>query len=307
MRLSYGSARYLNLVKSGPKIEMKTLYFMFGERCRFNCAYCAQAKGSISSTNRLSRVIWPKFSSGEIVKAVEKYHEKIKRICFQVVSSEEGENEAFDVIRELRVLSIPVSVSIRIFSVKSAEKWFGQGIERLSVATDAVTRSSYELYRGGKLETHLNLLRELSKRFSGRITTHAIVGLGESEREMVEFLQKMHDWKITVGLFAFTPLRGTKLENLERPSMEKYRRIQVAHYLLRNNLSRVESFSFSEKGEIVDYGIKIDEVSPEAFITSGCPDCTRPFYNEEPGKEPYNFYNVKRVERAAFKVGRREI
>ena len=86
MRISYGSARFLELVKSGPKLGMQTIYTMFGERCRFDCAYCAQARTSFTPEKMLSRVVWPKFDMGDIVEAIEKYNEKIKRICLQVVS-----------------------------------------------------------------------------------------------------------------------------------------------------------------------------------------------------------------------------
>ncbi len=302
MRLSYGSARFLELIKNGPKLEMKTLYFMMGEECHFNCAYCAQAKGSTSSRDKLSRVIWPEFSLGEISKAIEKYHEGIKRFCFQVVSSDKAEEEARVAFEILKKFSIPISVSVRIFSVREAEKWFDLGADRLGIATDVVSKEFYSMYRGGSFEVQMNLLFELSKRFPSRITTHAIVGLGESEREMVEFLGNMYSWGVTVGLFAFTPLKGTRLERAERPAMEKYRRIQIARYLLERKLTTFKNFSFSENGEITDYGVKIDGIPSEAFVTSGCPDCTRPYYNEKPGKESYNFFDASLVKRINFNV-----
>ena len=305
MRLSYGSARFLELVKSGPKLEMKTVYTMFGERCKFDCAYCAQAKTSFTPEKMLSRVVWPKFVMGDIVEAIEKYHEKIKRICLQVVSSDSAQTEAFEFLKKIKNLKIPTSASVRVFSVEEAKTWFDNGVERLGVATDVVSEEFYTEYRGGNLKAQLQLLEKLSRAFPHHITTHAIAGLGETEKEMVEFIQKMHDWHITVGLFAFTPLKGTKLENHPKPTMESYRRIQVARYVIENDLSSVKDFSFTQEGEIVDYGIDVENIPEKAFLTSGCPNCTRPYYNEDPREELYNFFDE--VKRKPFRIGDRKV
>ncbi len=304
MRLSYGSARFLGLIKSGPKLKMKTIYAMFGEKCHFDCAYCAQAKSSFAPESMLSRVIWPEFEMGEIVDGVERSHE-VKRICLQVVSSNFAKQEAFEFLSRVRNFNIPISVSVRVFSLKEASEWFKQGIERLGIATDVVSEKTYSEYRGGNFQKHVSLLRSLAKRFPHRITTHAIVGLDESEKETVEFIDKMHKLGISLGLFAFTPIKGTKLEKHPKPNMDSYRRIQVARYVLENNLVNLEEFEFSEKEEVISYGIDVKKISESAFLTSGCPNCTRPYYNEDPNKESYNFFDG--VKRTTFRVGNREV
>ena len=304
MRLSYGSARFLGLIKSGPKLKMKTLYTMFGERCNFDCAYCAQAKTSFAPESMLSRVIWPKFGMGEIVNSVERSHE-VKRICLQVVSSSSAKQEAFEFLSRVRNFGIPISASVRIFSLKEANEWFERGVERLGVATDVVSEKKYSQYRGGDFQKHMSLLGVLATEFPHKITTHAIVGLDESEKEMVEFIDRMHKLGISVGLFAFTPIKGTKLEKHSRPDLDSYRRIQVARYVLENGLTNLEDFSFSERGEITSYGIDVKRIPASAFLTSGCPNCTRPYYNEDPNRESYNFFDE--VKRTSFRVGNREV
>lgn len=292
MRLSYGSARLLNLISSGPLLKMQTIYTMFGERCAFDCAYCTQAKTSRSPEEMLSRITWPEFEMGKVINAIERSN-GVRRICLQVVSSPSAEEEAFNFVEKIHELGIPISASVRISAFKEAQNWFDHGIERLGMATDAVDEKIYENYRGGKLQKHIELIQRISEAFPARITTHAIVGLGESERQMVEFIQKMCDSKISVGLFAFTPVKGTKLENKPKPSFDSYRRIQMAHYLLKNGLSMVKNFEFSKEGKIISYGFDPTSIPTSAFETSGCPNCTRPYYNESPGKEPYNFFEVK--------------
>ena len=51
---------------------------------------------------------------------------------------------------------------------------------------------------------------------------------------------------------------------------------------------------FDETGKTVRFGVKAAELikiisSGKPFLTSGCPDCNRPFYNEKPSGPLYNY------------------
>jgi biotin synthase-related radical SAM superfamily protein len=116
--------------------------------------------------------------------------------------------------------------------------------------------------------------------------------LGESEQEMAEVIQRMHDLGLIVGLFAFTPVRGTRMEDVSPPPISTYRRMQVAQYLITNNLTCVRDFTFSPAGQLFSFNLpRLSEILADgiAFQTSGCPDCNRPFYNERPGGPMYNY------------------
>jgi biotin synthase len=128
----------------------------------------------------------------------------------------------------------------------------------------------------------------------GNVSTHLIVGLGETEREAAEAVQKCVDLGVLPALFAFTPVRGTALENSLPPPIEAYRRIQLARYLIVNGLARVKGMCFDAGGKIASFGLPkqvLEEVvdSGEPFRTSGCPGCNRPFYNEKPSGPIYNY------------------
>lgn len=110
---------------------------------------------------------------------------------------------------------------------------------------------------------------------------------------MANRIQFLHDKNIRIGLFAFTPIEGSYLSDRDQPDIEVYRRIQIARYLIENDLSEVEKMSF-EKGELTGFGLPDDELakvvrSGEPFLTSGCPGCNRPFYNESPSGPIYNY------------------
>jgi biotin synthase len=125
----------------------------------------------------------------------------------------------------------------------------------------------------------------------GNVGSNLIVGLGETEREAAELIQRLHDMKVKTVLFAFTPLAGTRLEGLPPPQMEKYRRLQAARHLIVNGHATMEDLSF-EGGRITGYGgLALESVLGDgvAFMTTGCPSCNRPFYNERPSGPFYNY------------------
>ena len=99
---------------------------------------------------------------------------------------------------------------------------------------------------------------------------------------------------ILPALFAFTPIPGTALGNQAQPPIAKYRRIQIARHLILHRIARCEDMGFDEKGILTDFGISKERLSQiirtgEPFVTSGCPGCNRPFYNEKPSGPIYNF------------------
>lgn len=143
-------------------------------------------------------------------------------------------------------------------------------------------------------ENHITSLRDAVKVFSRwSVGTNLIVGLGETEEEAVRLMQKMRDIGVEVVLFAFTPVRETRLSEREQPKLEAYRRIQIARYLLYEEGIGVEDVIFDEGGAISgfkDQELMFNELRDgAAFQTNGCPGCNRPFYNERPSGPFYNY------------------
>ena len=103
------------------------------------------------------------------------------------------------------------------------------------------------------------------------------------------------------ALFAFTPIRGTALEKKAPPTIESYRRIQLARYLIVKGLARADDMCFNGEGKIEGFGVPKETLeeavnSGDPFLTSGCRDCNRPFYNEKPSGPIYNYPRKTRRE-----------
>ncbi|MHB1652151.1 MAG: radical SAM protein [Desulfitobacteriaceae bacterium] len=297
MRCSLGTAKVLGLKRVKVDALPTTAYLMVGERCRFDCAFCAQARESTARADLLSRVSWPAYSPKEIIGGLSKgdTREILQRICFQVVQDNATLLETKELVQEIRRNSdLPVCVSAGPKSLEEVGELLELGVEHVSIALDAATPEVYDEVKDGSWQQRYALLAMAAMKYPGHMATHLIVGLGESERDMVLCIQDLYDKGVTVALFAFTPIRGTRLELSKPPEMSHYRRVQAAHYLIRRNLARADQFVF-HSGKLLDFGILRSELKAyladgEAFRTSGCDGCNRPYYNEVPGhKELYNY------------------
>lgn len=292
-KLSTGTAALLAGKKLKGNAPPTTAYIMVGEKCRNNCRFCAQARESGAAANMLSRVTWPTAAADEAAHGIAAAHAdgSLKRACLQVVGSADGPVAAAGAIKAIRQAgAVPVCVSSHIERVEEAAALVAAGAQRVCLALDAATPAVYTAVKEGDWWERWRLLTACAAALPGRITTHLIVGLGESEEEMVDTIAACLSRGITVGLFAFTPVRGTAFADRPPPPLAAYRRLQAAHHLLRLGYDR--AVIRCRDGRIIAFdlpdaaGLLADG---QAFRTSGCPDCNRPYYNERPGGVMYNY------------------
>lgn len=296
IRVSAGTAAILGLTRASPGEAPTTAYLMAGEGCRFRCAFCPQAGPGKARLDMLSRVTWPRFPLEEVAVRLARAHSEgiIRRACVQVVHGNGAWQQAKAAVELVRrYSSLPVCLSGFIAGSRQLEEVLGWGVDRVGLALDAASEEVYRRVKGGSLEHRLRRVEEAAAMAPGRVTTHLVVGLGETEEEVVRLAGRLNTAGVTVALFAFTPVKGTALEGHPPPALGSYRRVQVACYLVQRGLAPLEGFSFAN-GRITGYGLEGKEMERllkdgEAFRTSGCPACNRPYYNERPGKEPYNY------------------
>ena len=130
---------------------------------------------------------------------------------------------------------------------------------------------------------------------------HIIAGLGEKPRDIVKTMKHIYSMGARVALFRYTPLPGT----LEYPGIDlyTYRALQIARFLLEYRYDPFAYIDFDKNPPRAKKRIplSIDELV-QALITSGCPDCNRPFYNESPRGPLYNYPNKDVLEKHKEKV-----
>ncbi len=299
IKASLGTAQALGLTDARVDAAATAAHFMVGEECGYSCAFCAQGRDSSSSRRYLSRVSWPSYPIERAVEELVRAHRRgdILRACLQVVH---GGNYRVVLERFFHLLHqhsqpVPVSVNGVVDTLSDAGRLFALGAERIGLALDAATPELFGRYKRrspadwvGRVE----LLQELAAGHPGRISTHLIIGLGETERDALELVQLMTDAGVSVALFAFTPVRGTPLEDHPQPPMDQYRRIQLASHLISRGRLQVHDIVFGEWEHVLSIpGAALDQeaLQGEPFRTTGCWGCNRPYYNERPGQEPYNY------------------
>ncbi len=295
VNVSIGTAAVLGLADVIMDAAPTTAYLMLGGRCVMDCGFCAQARSSRASALKLSRITWPEFDQPQTLALLAKAVERgdIRRCCLQVTVAEGTFQRTLEVIRAVRrTCDVPVDAAILPKGVAQVEELLAAGVDHVGFGLDAACGRVSQRVKGGSWTRSLSLIEETARRFPGHGAVHLIVGLGESEQEMAEMIQRMHDLGLVVGLFAFTPVRGTRMQGAPPPPLPIYRRMQVVRHLISNNLARIGDFTFSATGQLLSFNLpRLPEILADgaAFRTSGCPDCNRPFYNERPGGTMYNY------------------
>jgi biotin synthase-related radical SAM superfamily protein len=306
IRVSVGSAIVLGLLEGKLDVAPTTAYLMTYKmgKCTANCLFCPQARNSRSKADLLSRVSWPVFDTERVLKKIRGVSEtqQVKRVCVQALNYPEVFVHLVALVTELKRRStVPVSVSCQPQNSGDTRCLREAGADRIGIALDAATERLFNQVKGADAngpyvwDKRFRQLSEAVEIFGKRnVSTHLIIGLGETENDAASLIQRCVDMDVSPALFAFTPIRGTPLETKPQPKIETYRRIQLARYLIVNGHARSEDMHFDSAGCLTEFGVEKETLTwivetGTPFLTSGCPHCNRPFYNEKPSGPIYNY------------------
>lgn len=261
IRTSIATASLLKLKKCKINVEPSTIYFLMDGKCNANCIYCEQKKGY------LARVKWIPFNLEEIVKNIEKA--PAKRICIQSIYGNEYFKDLLEILEVLRKFDKPISISINAIEEEKMKILKEKGVDRIGIGIDCFTKEIFYKWKKKvpSWEEYIKALKN-AKRIFGKVTCHLIVGLGESDKEAIKFMKKLSKEMVTIALFAYTKNKKPVVE------LPRYRCMQIARYFLERNKGKF----YFEDSKLIE--MELPYLKKDAFLTSGCPDCNRPFYNE---------------------------
>lgn len=316
VRASLGTLGVLGLELIMMDVPPTTAYLQVytEERCRGNCLFCAQAAGAKADLKHIARGLYVPADLEEVIGRIKTAYERgyLKRACIQTSLYKDIWEDTTYLLRKIReVSSIPISLSVFPLSNEKYQELKSLGVDHLVIPLDACTEELFEAIKGRgaggtfRWKSHIDGLKRGARILGGgRVGTHLIIGMGEKDEEAIRLIDKLHDSGIYTALFAYTYIEGTQMipkeaglkhaagKTLFHMSKQHYRTVQLAHYLIANNLARHKEMTF-HLGSLVDYGMErkalFKEISRgEAFQTTGCPNCNRPYATETP-YEKYNF------------------
>jgi len=286
-----------------------TLYLMqyLPGGCQANCAFCVQGtsstrekKSSYLVANQLIR-----YPLQTIIRFLQNKDLPFKRICIQTVLHYEAMDDLLNLVIELKKnTDIPITADCTPITKDEIIKLHDAGLDRITINYELSTPTLFNKIRGEgrnspyRWELTTRSLDDALQIFgSSRVLSHLIVGIGETDREALCHIDYLLKKKIVPSLLAFRPLEGTDLAELRRITHARFHSLQIAAFLIRNNLDDLESMKFDEDGSLRSPSITKEQLidiiySGRCFTTSGCPSCNRPNYTVDPGERHYTYPKI---------------
>ena len=290
------------------------LLLTYPEGCRANCAYCGLARHREAERDyadrNFIRVDWPAVPVADIVDIVASDIDNtpFHRMCISMITHPKSDNDTVAVLKQwtdkIDPSDIPVSILSNPTTMQRADvqNLKDLGAEIFTVALDAATPEIFDRTRGKGVQSphkwgkYWEILLDAKDIFGAeKFGAHIIVGMGETEYEVLQLVQRLVDLGGHSHMFCFFPEQGSLMDHLPATPRDQWRRVQLARYLIDYRDVNVAQMSFDEKGRVTDFGIaggELDDIIDEgvAFRTSGCPGkvredisaCDRPYGDSPP-------------------------
>lgn len=310
-RTSFAAAIALGLMQGrffrDAKLYCLNFLLTYRDGCVGRCAYCglSQARRTSKAGRDQSfiRVDWPTVKVDDVLERIDSGScSHVERACISMVTHKRALNDTLTIVRRLheKIDAISALIAPTIIDRNWLLEAKTAGTDRIGIAIDAATPELFQKFRGQgvlgphRWERYWKTVEEAVQVF-GRMNVgiHLIVGLGETEREMIETIQIAYGIGSLSHLFSFFPEEGSQLRQHPQPPIGSYRRVQLAQYLINKGMISADKMKFNKNGRLVDFGIDKDTLdlvinSGLPFMTTGCSTanmenaCNRPYSDSTP-------------------------
>ena len=303
------------------------LLLTYPEGCRANCAYCGLARHREADRDyadrNFIRVDWPAVPMEDLVDIVARDGENstFHRMCISMITHPNSDLDTVKVLKKwtdrIPADQIPVSILSNPTTMKRSDVKLLKdlGADIFTVALDAATPELFDRTRGKGVNSphswakYWEVLNDAKDIFGEqKFGAHIIVGMGETENEVLSLVQQLVDMGGHSHMFCFFPEKGSLMDHLPATPRDQWRRVQLARYLIDYAGVRVEQMTFDDKGRVRDFGLpngELDNIIDTgiAFRTSGCPGkfaddisaCDRPYGDSPPSDiASYPFQPMKK-------------
>ena len=290
------------------------LLLTYPEGCRANCAYCGLARHREAERDyadrNFIRVDWPAVPLDMTIDIVAKDggNSPFHRMCISMITHPRSDEDTVTVLKKWTDRIDPNTIPVSILSNpttmarEDVRRLKDLGADIFTVALDAATPEIFDRTRGKGVQSmhswqkYWEILMDAREIFGAqKFGAHIIVGMGETEHDVLALVQKLVDLGGHSHLFCFFPEKGSLMDHLPATDRGQWRRVQLARYLIDYREVRVERMKFDAQGRVADFGVPESELEQivaagTAFRTSGCPGkfaedvsaCDRPYGDSPP-------------------------
>lgn len=319
VRMSLAAAMTLKLAPGrffrNARLGCINLLLTYPGGCKANCSFCGLARQKHSDAydpafEKFIRVSWRAWPLDDVLERMAQSPPWVGRTCISMVTHPKARADTLTICRAIRErtrLAVSLLIAPTVMKRQDLLDMREAGADRIGVAIDAATPELFAALRGKpaggphRWQHYWDIYGHAADIFGREmIGVHLIYGLGETERELVGAMDRARQMGGTTHLFCFFPERFSRMQDVPQPPASGYRRVQMARWLIDNDLARANDMEFDDAGRLRGFGVG-DEVFEQAlasgrpFMTSGCPGpdgevaCNRPYGNEKPGPDLRNF------------------
>jgi lipoyl synthase len=288
------------------------LLLNYDEGCLSDCGYCGLARTRPGSYEDKSfiRVEWPLVSTDDLVERMARFESTLTRLCISMVTHGHAYRDTCDITARIaQRVRTPLSILVAppTLNRERLETFKGLGVDMIGIGLDAVTEELFRSIRtdvpagGLKWEKYWEVVTDAREIFGPwKVNVHTLVGLGETDHDLIETFVALRDKQIFSYLFCFNPEPDSRMASHPKSPLARWRRVQLAKHLIETEGYGLDQFDFDADGglahlraersaveAVVDQGV--------AFMTNGCPGekgepgCTRPYGSYRPA-EPFRDY-----------------
>ncbi|TNE55300.1 MAG: radical SAM protein [Bacteroidetes bacterium] len=319
IRLSAASAMALRLQSGRFAREFEfggiNLLLNYDNGCLSDCAYCGLARTRPGDYEDKSfiRVDWPLYETDLVIDRMAQYEDKLTRLCISMVTHGSAYKDTYEITEKItRSLKTPLSLLVAppTLNRERLQALKDLGTDMIGVGLDAITEKTFfdtrtNVPQGGlKWENYWDIIN-YSREIYGpwKVNIHTVVGLGETDRELVDMFYSLKEKQILAYLFCFNPEPDSRMASFPKSKITRWRRVQLVKHLIEEYHLDRRNIRFDEEGNIT--GLKdptsgINKVLKSLdggvpFMTNGCPGesgepgCTRPYGSYRPSDSYRDF------------------
>ncbi|MGE5288572.1 MAG: radical SAM protein [Micromonosporaceae bacterium] len=288
------------------------LLLNYDEGCLSDCGYCglARTRPGTYQDKSFIRVEWPLVRTDDLVERMAEHEATLTRLCISMVTHGHAYADTCDITRRIaRRVRTPLSILVAppTLNRERLENFKALGVDMIGIGLDAVTEELFRNIRtnvpagGLKWEKYWEVVTDAREIFGPwKVNVHVLVGLGETDEDLIRLFVALREHEIFSYLFCFNPEPDSRMAGHPKSPLVRWRRMQLAKHLIETEGHGLGQFAFDPGGGLLH--VRADLAAVEAvvdqgvaFMTNGCPGekgepgCTRPYGSYRPS-EPFRDY-----------------